>query len=84
MDPRGIVAASTAATFGAPLAAAGIGGAEKLLPVTFLVIVATVTVYGLTANPAVRLLGLAQTAEEQQAETDLPDEPDLPPPQATD
>ena len=51
LDPRGIVAASTAATFSVPLAAAGIGGADKLLPATFLVIVATVTVYDLTAAP---------------------------------
>ncbi len=35
VDPRGIVAASTAATFAAPLAAAGIAGADKLLPTTF-------------------------------------------------
>ena len=42
MDPRGIVAASTAATFGPPLATAGISGADKLLPATFLVIVGTV------------------------------------------
>src|SRR6185437_2544229 len=55
MDPRGIVAASTAATFGAPLAAAGIAGAGKLLPVTFLVIVGTVTIYGLSAAPVARL-----------------------------
>ncbi len=80
MDPRGIVAASTAATFGAPLAAAGIGGANKLLPATFLVIVGTVTIYGLTAAPVARLLGLTETTEEEQAEPDLPDEPKLAPP----
>ncbi len=51
MDPRGIVAASTAASFGAPLVAAGIQGADRLLPVTFLVIVGTVTFYGLSAVP---------------------------------
>jgi NhaP-type Na+/H+ or K+/H+ antiporter len=59
MDPRGIVAASTAATFSAPLVAAGIDGADELLPATFLVIVGTVTVYGLAAAPAARRLGLA-------------------------
>lgn len=58
MCPRGIVAASTAASFSAPLAAAGIVGADELLPATFLVIVATVALYGLTAPVAVRLLGL--------------------------
>jgi NhaP-type Na+/H+ or K+/H+ antiporter len=63
MDPRGIVAASSAATFGAPLAAAGIGGADKLLPVTFLVIVGTVMIYGLPASAIVQRLGLRDTAE---------------------
>jgi hypothetical protein len=48
--------------------------------VTFLVIVATVTVYGLAAVPAVKLLGLAETATERSAEPELPDEPDIPPP----
>ena len=61
MDPRGIVAASTAATFSAPLVALGIGGADRLLPATFLVIVGTVTIYGLSAVPLSRALGLRQT-----------------------
>ena len=65
MDPRGIVAASTAATFGAPLAAQGIAGAEKILPVTFLIIVATVTVYGLTGAPVARLVGATRPARSQ-------------------
>ena len=51
MDPRGIVAASTAVTFTAPLVALHIGGANKLLAVTFLVIVGTVAIYGLAATP---------------------------------
>src|SRR3974377_1142907 len=58
MEPRGIVAASTAATFSASLVALGIGGANKLLPATFLVIVGTVTIYGLGAVPLVKALGL--------------------------
>jgi NhaP-type Na+/H+ or K+/H+ antiporter len=41
MAPRGIVAAATATTFSASLAAHGVGGAAKILPVTFLVIVAS-------------------------------------------
>ena len=53
MAPRGIVAAATASTFGAGLGAKGIGGAAKILPATFLVIVATVTLYGLTTAPVV-------------------------------
>jgi len=64
MDPRGIVAASTAASFSAPLVALGIGGANRLLPVTFLVIVGTVTVYGLLAVPLARRLGLREPASE--------------------
>jgi NhaP-type Na+/H+ or K+/H+ antiporter len=80
MDPRGIVAASTAATFGPPLAAAGVGGAGKLLPVTFVVIVATVALYGLTAVPVSRMLGLHETAADLEREPGLPDEPgDAPP-----
>ncbi|MFC9330414.1 cation:proton antiporter [Kitasatospora sp. NPDC057015] len=62
MAPRGIVAASTAATFSAELAAAGIGGAARILPATFLVIVATVTLYGLTAAPMARRLGVVRPA----------------------
>jgi NhaP-type Na+/H+ or K+/H+ antiporter len=62
MAPRGIVAASTAATFSATLVANGIGGADDILPVTFLVIVVTVTLYGLTATPAARLLRVMRPA----------------------
>src|ERR1700744_3614065 len=43
MAPRGIVAAATASTFAAGLVSKGIGGAARILPVTFVVIVATVT-----------------------------------------
>ena len=60
MDPRGIVAASTAATFTAPLVALHIGGASKLLAATFLVIVGTVAIYGLAATPLARKLGLRE------------------------
>ena len=60
MAPRGIVAAATASTFGTALAAKGIGGASKILPATFLVIVATVTLYGLTAAPVSRRLHVSR------------------------
>jgi hypothetical protein len=60
MAPRGIVAAATASTFGVQLAAHHIGGASKILPVTFLVIVATVALYGLTATPVARRLGVTR------------------------
>jgi NhaP-type Na+/H+ or K+/H+ antiporter len=62
MAPRGIVAAATASTFGAELAAQHIGGASKILPVTFLVIVVTVALYGLTAVPVARRLGVTRPA----------------------
>jgi NhaP-type Na+/H+ or K+/H+ antiporter len=62
MAPRGIVAAATASTFGAELAASHVGGASKILPVTFLVIVATVALYGLTAVPVARRLGVTRPA----------------------
>ena len=80
MDPRGIVAASTAATFSGPLVAAGIDGADTLLPATFVVIVATVGIYGLTATPLARILGLSETAAEEASEPDRPDEAPIPPP----
>jgi NhaP-type Na+/H+ or K+/H+ antiporter len=62
MAPRGIVAAATASTFGAGLAAHHVGGATKILPVTFLVIVATVAIYGLTAVPVARRLHVTRPA----------------------
>ena len=62
MAPRGIIAAATASTFSAGLAKQGIGGAAKILPVTFLVIVVTVALYGLTAVPVARRLGVARPA----------------------
>jgi Sodium/hydrogen exchanger family len=62
MAPRGIVAAATASTFSAGLIAHHIGGAAKILPVTFLVIAATVAIYGLTSVPVARRLGVSRPA----------------------
>jgi NhaP-type Na+/H+ or K+/H+ antiporter len=62
MAPRGIVAASTASTFSAGLVSQQVQGAAKILPVTFLVIVVTVAVYGLTAAPVARRLGVTRPA----------------------
>jgi NhaP-type Na+/H+ or K+/H+ antiporter len=62
MAPRGIVAAATASTFGASLASQDVAGAERILPVTFLIIVATVCLYGLSAVPVARLLGVVRSA----------------------
>jgi NhaP-type Na+/H+ or K+/H+ antiporter len=68
MDPRGIVAASTASTFSAPLIALGLGGANRLLPVTFLVIVGTVAIYGLSATPLAKALRLQESEAKDDAE----------------
>jgi len=61
MAPRGIVAAATATTFTAELVHKGVGGAAKILPVTFLVIVVTVALYGLTATPVASRLGVLRS-----------------------
>ncbi|WP_137991029.1 cation:proton antiporter [Streptomyces vilmorinianum] len=62
MAPRGIVAAATASTFSADLVAKGVGGAPRILPATFVVIVTTVTLYGLTASTVARRLGVVRPA----------------------
>ncbi|MDQ0584748.1 cation:proton antiporter [Streptomyces rishiriensis] len=62
MAPRGIVAAATASTFSATLVDRGVGGAAKILPATFVVIVATVTLYGLSAAPVAGRLGVVRPA----------------------
>ena len=58
--PRGIVAAAVSSLFALELAQHGYAGAEQLASVTFLVIIATVLVYGITAGPLARRLGVAQ------------------------
>ena len=59
MAPRGIVAGATASSFGLGLSQAGVKGAGDILPIAFIVIFATVVLYGLTAVPVARLLGVA-------------------------
>jgi NhaP-type Na+/H+ or K+/H+ antiporter len=62
MAPRGIVAAATSSTFALGFSQAGIGGgADDLIPITFIVIVATALIYGLTGAPVARALGVART-----------------------
>ncbi len=61
--PRGIVAAATAGIFGPALVAAGYPDAELLLPVTFLVIIATVLAHGLSIGRLARRLGLAAKSD---------------------
>jgi NhaP-type Na+/H+ or K+/H+ antiporter len=62
MAPRGIIAAATASTFGVALTAQHVAGAQKILPVTFLTIVLTVTLYSLTAVPVAKRLGVTRPA----------------------
>jgi NhaP-type Na+/H+ or K+/H+ antiporter len=59
MAPRGIVAAAVSSIFAVRLRQAGIEGSERLVPVTFSVIISTVLVYGLTASWLAKRLGLA-------------------------
>jgi hypothetical protein len=63
LAPRGIVAAATASAFGLQLGQAGVDGANHILPVAFIAIFGTVLLYGLTAAPFARLLGLAGRGE---------------------
>lgn len=58
--PRGIVAASVSSLFALRLTAAGVAGAEVLVPLVFLVIVGTVLLNSLTALPLARFLGVAE------------------------
>jgi len=60
MAPRGIVAAAISAVFALRLEQEGFASAEQLVPYTFIVIIATVTIYGLSASPVARLLGVAK------------------------
>jgi NhaP-type Na+/H+ or K+/H+ antiporter len=61
MAPRGIVAAAVTAIFALELAeGAGYHQAELMVPEMFFIIVGTVTIYGLSAAPLGRWLGVAQ------------------------
>lgn len=60
MAPRGIVAASVASIFAFELVEAGNAEAQQLITATFLVIVGTVSLYGLTAGPLALRLGLSE------------------------
>ena len=59
MAPRGIVAGATASAFGLELQDDGIAGADLVLPIVFVVIFATVVLYGLTAPLVARRLHVA-------------------------
>lgn len=57
--PRGIVAVATASLFGPELVKAGYTDASKLLPVVFLLIIATVIAHGLTISKLAQHLNMA-------------------------
>jgi len=61
MAPRGIVAAAVASIFSLELIHNGYEGSEILVPLMFLVIIATIAVYGLSAIPLARLLKLSES-----------------------
>jgi NhaP-type Na+/H+ or K+/H+ antiporter len=60
MAPRGIIAAAIASVFALRLSELGYAGAELLVPLTFMVIIGTVVVYGLLAAPIAARLDLAR------------------------
>ncbi|MEM9369162.1 MAG: cation:proton antiporter [Planctomycetota bacterium] len=66
LAPRGIVAAAVSSVFALDLesrTAGAIEGADQLATATFLVIIATVAVYGIAAEPLARLLRLADESD---------------------
>lgn len=58
--PRGIVAAAISAVFALRLEEAGFADAELIVPITFMVIAATVAIYGLSVSPLAHRLGIAE------------------------
>ncbi len=58
MAPRGIVAAAVSAIFAIELVREGYQEAEFLVPITFLVIIITIAIYGLSAIPLSKWLKL--------------------------
>jgi NhaP-type Na+/H+ or K+/H+ antiporter len=60
--PRGIVAAAVSALFAFQLQNQGYEDAGALVPLVFMLIIATVTLQSLTARPIARILGVAEPA----------------------
>ena len=60
MAPRGVVAAAVTAVFALRLEEEGFVGAERLVPIVFMVIAGTVAIYGLLGRPLALRLGLAE------------------------
>ena len=59
MAPRGIIAAAVSAVFAIRLQNEGYAGAETLVPITFIVIIGTVAIYGLSSPWAAYRLRVA-------------------------
>jgi len=57
--PRGIVAVAVSSFFGAALTAEGYADGEKLIPLAFAMVFATVVMHGFTIGPLAKALGLA-------------------------
>ena len=62
MAPRGIVAAATSSVFALALSEANVVGGDLLAPLPFTVIIGTGLVYGISAGPLARWLGVAGSA----------------------
>jgi len=60
MAPRGIVAAAISSVFSAGLVTVGYPRATEIVPVVFLVVFVTVLLYGASAVPLARWLGIVQ------------------------
>lgn len=60
MAPRGVVAASISSIFAISLAQNGFEQADQLVPIVFIVIISTVTIYGLPASWVAKKLGVAK------------------------
>lgn len=58
IGPRGIIAASVASIFAVALNGLGIAGGDRLLALTFMTILLTVTIQGLSAQWVAQILGL--------------------------
>jgi NhaP-type Na+/H+ or K+/H+ antiporter len=58
--PRGIVAAAVGSVFALSMSKTGIQGADKIVPIIFLVIIVTVVLQSLTAIPLAKLLKIRQ------------------------
>ncbi len=61
--PRGIVAVAVTGLFAGALVDAGVADGEKMIPLAFAMVFATVVIHGFTIKPLGRLLGLASKAK---------------------